>query len=47
MKYSCYKCKKEVGEEHFIAEDGRILCKECSKGIKPCSDKIKKILNKD
>ena len=44
MRYTCYECKKEVPEEHFIAEDGRILCKECSKGVKECSDRVKQIL---
>lgn len=44
---SCYECGKEVpygADNHFTAYDGRILCKECSKGIDPCSDELKAIL---
>lgn len=45
LKYACNKCKKEVGKKHFTAEDGRILCNECSQGVKPCSERIQKIID--
>lgn len=45
----CNKCGVSVPnkiDEHFTAEDGRILCKNCSIGVKPCSPRIKKLLIK-
>jgi len=47
MKCSCYKCGIEVPEgveNHFISEDGIILCNKCSVGVKPCNDKVKRLL---
>lgn len=47
LRCACYKCGKEVPTsvmEHFTAVDGRILCKECSVGIKPISSRLKKKL---
>ncbi|WBW97589.1 hypothetical protein [Oceanirhabdus sp. W0125-5] len=39
--YSCYECGVAVPKEHFTAENGVILCEECSQGVKPCSDRKK------
>lgn len=39
--YSCYKCGVSVPKEHFTADNGIILCSNCSKGVKPCSDRAK------
>lgn len=47
IKCSCHSCGCEVPagvENHFTADDGRILCGKCSVGVKPCSDRIKQIL---
>ena len=44
---SCHKCGIEVPTgalNHFTAEDGRILCDKCSKGIKPVNERIKAML---
>lgn len=46
IKCGCYKCRIEVdAEQHFISEDGKILCTECSKGIEHCNQRIKDIVN--
>lgn len=35
MKCRCNKCGKEVDyKTRFVAEDGRILCHECSEGVR-------------
>jgi hypothetical protein len=39
--YSCYICNAKVGQQHFTAHDGRILCEKCSEGVKPCTDRQK------
>jgi hypothetical protein len=39
--YSCYECNTKVGQQHFTAHDGRILCDKCSIGVKPCTDRQK------
>ena len=43
LKCSCRKCGAIVPggvENHFIAEDGRILCDKCSMGVKPVSSEM-------
>lgn len=47
MKYICYDCKEEVPVEHFTADDGRILCAKCSKGVEPCSERIQRMIEED
>lgn len=34
IRYTCYECGNEVGAKHKTSEDGRILCDECSKGVR-------------
>ena len=31
MRYSCHNCGKMLRKNHFVAEDGRILCYKCRK----------------
>jgi hypothetical protein len=48
IKCSCHKCGAEVPGgvlNHFTAEDGRILCDKCSKGLKPVNERIKAMLS--
>ena len=41
IKYVCAKCKKEVNKDNkFVAEDGRILCQECSNGVAPAPTEV-------
>lgn len=47
MDCVCSKCGEKVPysvKYHFTGDDGKIYCKKCSVGIKPCSDRIKRIL---
>lgn len=46
---SCYECGAEVPkgiDNHFTAEDGRILCENCSVGVEPCTERIRNIIRK-
>lgn len=44
-KCGCHTCGIEVEPvEHFTSIDGRILCKEHSKGVEPCSERTSKLL---
>jgi len=41
----CHTCGKEIfTKDHFTSIDGRILCEEHSKGVKPCTQRISKFL---
>jgi len=46
MKYSCYDCNKKgiytevEASTRFVAEDGRVLCESCSKGVTPADKNL-------
>ena len=45
IRCGCNTCHVGVEPiEHFTAKDGRILCDEHSKGVEPCSIKLKEFI---